>query len=120
MGSCILRKAIEFAQDAKLKVIFPLHDALYIEVDQGDINSADTLQNCMLKAFQHVYNNSEDSSLIQFDIDIWGPGLTSGEVKTSQGNICSTKEIYIDPRGKDEYERMEKYLTTDHTITESN
>ena len=41
LGSCILRRAIKLAQEAGLKVIFPLHDAAYIEYSSYDMSRVD-------------------------------------------------------------------------------
>ena len=112
-GSCILRKAIQLAQEAGLLVIFGLHDAVYIEYDFDDLSAIDTLQECMRVAFAWYFEGelkTKALELIQFDIDIWGPDYTDGESITPQGNICKRQTIYIDPRSASEYEKFKKYM----------
>jgi hypothetical protein len=112
-GSCILRKAIELAQDAGLAILFGLHDALYIEYDSHNLSAVDTLRECMRKAFAFYFKDElKDKAydLIQFDIDIWGPDYDDGTSFTPQGHECKRQNIYIDPRSVGEYEKFKKYM----------
>jgi len=113
-GSCILRKAIALAQNEGLKVIICLHDALYIESKvENREKELDILIDCMRQAFAFYFEGEmkeKASSLIRFDSDQWGPDLSEGEYITKKGNKVTTKELYIDPRAKKEYERFKKYM----------
>lgn len=115
IGGSILRKAIELAQDEGLCVIFPLHDALYIEYDSNDLTAVDILRECMRKAFAFYFEDklhTKAYQLIQFDIDIWGPDYDNGISFTPSGYECKRQNIYIDPRSSDEYEKFKKYMGT--------
>jgi len=48
MGACIMRKAVQLAQDSGLEVTYTLHDALYIEFDEKDrLTAPIQLAKCM-------------------------------------------------------------------------
>jgi DNA polymerase I-like protein with 3'-5' exonuclease and polymerase domains len=109
-GSVILRKAIELAQDAGLKIVFPLHDALYAETEAFDYKAIDTLAMCMEKAFKETYPDNPNAHLIRLDIDTWSPDYEEGSMSTEQDRYVNVKREYIDPRGKIEYEMYKKYM----------
>ena len=113
LGSCILRKAIQNAQNSNLKVILPLHDALYIEYPSDDTSAIDTLYNCMKHAFGFYFEGetaSQALDLIRMDIDVWSPDYKEGALTTKNGHVVKTQNIYIDERSKNEYERFSKYF----------
>jgi hypothetical protein len=109
-GSCILRKAIAYAQDAGLKVIFPLHDALYIEAKAGDLYAIDTLADCMERAFVETYPKDPNAKLIKLDIDTWSQDYEAGILRTNGRRKVIVKKDYIDPRGREEHEQYKKYM----------
>lgn len=114
-GSSILRKAIQLAQDKGLKVIIPLHDALYIE---GKVEThkedLETLIECMREAFAFYFKDdmrSKAYELIKFDAVQWGPNMCDGlDYHLDDGTPVKVQEVYIDPRAKKEYERFKKYM----------
>jgi hypothetical protein len=80
VGSSIMRKAVALAQDAGLDVILTLHDALYIEFDEGHLKSAmNTLADCMWSAFSHYFKNTERAD-IGLDGNAWSSSYSDGEV----------------------------------------
>lgn len=111
-GGCILRKAIQLSQDAGLKVIIPLHDALYIEYPTAHRHKPDMLAEAMHQAFTHYFDGEQKewAGAIRQDIDIWGPDWTEGKWETLAKRSAKTQKIYIDPRGKAEYERFSQYF----------
>lgn len=114
-GACVLRRAIKLAQEAGLKVIIPLHDALYIEYPTSRPEKVDQLADAMLEAFAHYFRKDETvfgwSKAIRLDLDVWGPDQSDGEFVTARGRKVKTQSMYIDPRGKAEFEKFKKYLT---------
>lgn len=108
MGAVILRRAIQLAQDAGVKIIAPLHDALYIEYK--DPSHIDKLAEAMTQAFVDSYPNNPNASLIKLDIEAWGDSLREGTFKTPGGLVVSSEPRHVDPRGRAEYEKFKKYL----------
>lgn len=111
-GSCILRKAVALCQDAGLKVIFPLHDALYVE---GPVDCAndwvDLLLDKMSEAFQWYFDDKESAKLMRLDPNIWGPTLTDGYLITSKGVKVKSQTVYVDERSISEYNKFSRYFT---------
>jgi len=111
MGSCILRKAIELCQDRGLNVIYPLHDALYIEYDSFDFFSIDIFSDCMREAFGYFFEDSlAVSKDIRLDCDTWSSDYSYGNYISPGGIVCKGQQIYIDERSKSEYDRFKKYM----------
>lgn len=117
-GACVLRKSIQIAQLLGLRVIIPLHDALYIEYPTNQPGKIDDLVTAMLGGFLYYFKESETltrwASAIRLDIDAWGPDLPEGEIKTPAGRIVKSQKIYIDPRAKNEYSRFSRYFTANN------
>lgn len=112
-GAAILRKAIENAQEAGVKVILPLHDALYAEFGLNESHHIDLLYDAMHDAFCHYFKGKETyewAKSIRQDIDVWGPGVPKVIKKSPAGRSVKAQEIYVDPRARREYEIMKKYL----------
>jgi len=112
-GSAVLRRLIQLAQDRGLRVIIPLHDAAYIEFPAKELWRIDTLAECMMEAFGYYFKDPttrEWSQAIRLDYDVWGPDFTDGHVVTPGGRKVKTQKIYVDPRGKTEYERFKKFF----------
>ncbi len=113
-GSSIMRKAVALAQDAGLKIIFTLHDALYIEYDSGDLNAVDTLEQCMRDAFIHYFKGTTmetPANMIRLDGKTWSPDYPNGVMVTPKGMKLDSQTIYVDGRAKSEFEQFKKYLT---------
>jgi len=114
MGSCILRKAIQLAQDAGLMVIMPLHDALYIECDSDKVKeSVLLLRDCMVKAFGFYFEQSKlAEELIRVEADVWSQDFKDEIVNYSIEDVeVKQQKTYVDGRAKKEYERFSKYFT---------
>jgi len=54
-GASIMRLAVIYAIKKKLKVMCPLHDAVYIEHDIGDTRSVEILKDCMDSAVRKFF-----------------------------------------------------------------
>jgi len=112
-GSCILRKAIQLSHDKGLDICFPLHDALYFEVDLNDWEAVNTAVECMKEAFVHYYKGTDMekyAELIMVDVEAWSPELDKKTINLSDGQEVSVESIHIDPRGKKEYDKFSKYF----------
>jgi hypothetical protein len=114
MGGVIARKFIQLAQDQGIRVLFPLHDASYFMFKHGDLQSMDTMAECMKKAFVHYFEGwqREWAESIRLDGKLWGPGYSDGEEVTPQGRKIKTSRLHIDKRAKSEYDKFETYFRT--------
>lgn len=112
LGACILRKAVSFAQDAGLDVIFPLHDALYIEYDSFDYKAIDTLKDCMDRAFQFYFEGDmrEASKMIRIEGETWGPNYEKAKILTPGGFEVEQETIHVDPRAEKEWAIFSRYM----------
>jgi hypothetical protein len=120
MGSCIMRKAVQFAQKDGLDVIYSLHDAIYIEFDIDRIHDAPAiLAQCMDKAFRFYFKDDiKPRATVRLDSDVWGPDCTNNKKYNLSYStpydtyLLETKEqtIYVDPRGEEEYDKYKKYF----------
>ena len=115
-GATIMRDAVGLTQDDGLEVIQTLHDALYIECDIVDKEKAlGILAGAMYEAFQNIFKGEWKAlARIKLDADIWSPELKCEEYKTEVDGVgtvgVTVKDIYIDPRSKDEYENFKGYF----------
>ena len=116
MGACIMRKAVEFAQDIGLMTPFTLHDALYIEGTTETIAfEMDLLADCMNRACEFYYPGKRPALL---DGSIWSKDYPDedGELITASGMPLKKQQIYIDGRGKEEYESFKTYFIRDEIL----
>jgi hypothetical protein len=111
-GAAILRKAERLCYERGIKVILPLHDALYIEHDYGDWAAIDTLRECMVEAFCSIFPNKlrKYSEQIRLDPFTWGPDLEEGKITTPKKWEVDCANIYIDERATKEYEKFSRYF----------
>lgn len=127
LGACIMRKAVELAQDAGLTVIFTLHDAIYIEYDSGDYAALDTLKQCMEEAFIFYFDGEmkEAAKMIRVDGNTWGDEFPEGKltqdengkwkletstITTPAGMKTTCSKIFIDERAPREFALFNRYM----------
>jgi len=112
-GSSIMRVAVSLAQDRGLKVIFTLHDALYIECPTNEVcESLNGLWECMDEAVRHYFKdtNMEQFANCRMDPTIWGPDWNDKvSIMTDLGKV-TPYSVYIDPRAEKEYHQFKKYF----------
>ena len=111
-GASIMRDAVGLAQDQGLDVILTLHDAIYVECEDYEVEWAvTTLGECMSVAFNRYFKDSTLQAYAQCRMDptIWGPGLGGRVIETQ---VFKTKcyDRYIDPDAIEDYERYKNYL----------
>lgn len=114
-GSSIMRQSVTNALSKNLKVIKTLHDAVYIEFDSSDKSAITKLARAMDEGFRHYFSGKFKSlANVGLDANIWGPDLKDDyiEVEGANGEPMSVKQqtIYVDGRGKVEYEKFRKYF----------
>lgn len=111
-GAVILRKAEMLCYERGVKVILPLHDALYIEHDMGDFKAIDILRECMVEAFCSIFpkNLRKYAEQIRLDPFTWGSDLEEGTITTPGGWKVDCAPIYIDERATREYEKFSRYF----------
>ena len=122
MGSCIMRKAVELAQDRGLDVIYTLHDAVYIEYDVADTDfeGVRNLATCMDEAFRFYFKGDDKAkATVRLDADIWSPshGLEVNKFDVEYPTAFDKYQVgvkqqqtYIDERAIDDYNRFSKYF----------
>ena len=127
LGAIIMRKAIALAQDRGLTVIFSLHDALYIEYDEGDYGALDTLKECMEEAFCYYFEGEmkEYAKMIRVDPNTWGDefkeaelyqkedgtfGIKTDYITTPKGLKSPCSQYFIDERAVNEWGKFNKYM----------
>lgn len=110
-GASVMRKAVEFCNEAGLTVIMTLHDALYIEYDADDLEALDKFYDCMKRAFVYYFEDKENASIIKMDPFAWSPDYEAdGELVTPNGLKVPCSNMYIDERGEEEYKQFSKYF----------
>jgi DNA polymerase I-like protein with 3'-5' exonuclease and polymerase domains len=118
MGACILRKAIELATERGLKIIFPLHDALYIESKLENYEKElDILIECMREASGFYFEGEvkDWAESIRLDVESWGPDLEPTKKHTKpedmfKGCTFKTDKVHIDERVEENYDEFLKYF----------
>lgn len=113
-GSSVLRRAIAIAQENGLKIIFPLHDALYAETDIDQLDKAIlTLAGAMRKAFRHYFTDDiQPRASIRLDGFCWGEGLKGRDTLSipKYDLEVSFDDLYIDGKGRKDFDRYSKYF----------
>lgn len=111
-GACIMRKAVQLAQDAGLNVIMTLHDALYIMFKSDDMESMETLRRCMHEAFIFYFKGriKERSKLIRTDSKVWSLDYEDSEITDKYGNKIEVQKIFIDKRASKQYAQFNSFF----------
>ena len=120
-SACIMRKAVALAQDKGLKVVFTLHDALYIEFDtKQEADHPKILAECMDEAFRFYFpSDIQNKATCRMEADIWGPDYPEEakyfdiEYDTPVGKMqmeTKQQQIYVDPRAIEDYNKFSKYF----------
>jgi len=118
-GGVIMREAHRIAVLKKtLRVIYTLHDALYI-ICRKEVwrSSALALGEAMIEGFRRVMGSVAD---VRLEADVWGDGLEEGKEELSFFTRsepvrkislpCKLQKRYIDPRAVSEVEKFKGYM----------
>ena len=118
-GASILRKGIQLCQDAGLKVIFPLHDALYIECSSDVAAEASKIfLDKMREAFVFYFKGTpmeEHAAKVMMDLEIWGYSEPT-KVEVEGYGTVQGETIHIDERGISQYKQFSKYFEADESL----
>lgn len=121
-GASIMRKAVDLAVTRGCRVIFTLHDAIYIEGKVGREVDIAILNDSMREAFQFYFRGTdlyEKAGNIKLDPFAWSPDYEKDseiEIGGKYGRIkVPTSNLYVDERAINEYERFKKYFNRPDT-----
>lgn len=111
LGGSIMRKAVDLAVSKGLKIILTLHDALYLEYDEGDFSAIDKLYDAMREAFIYYFDDKKSASLIRLDGYTWSDSYEEDStITTPNGLKIDCSKIYVDERAISEFEQFKKYF----------
>ncbi len=112
-GASIMRKAVDLAVEKGCKVMFTLHDAIYIEAKVGQEKHIALLRDAMKEAFEYFFEGTQYEKVagkIKLDPKAWGPHFPDkGEIKVGDMEV-PVSNLYIDGRALADYERFSKYF----------
>ena len=117
-GASIMRKAVDIAVSRGVKVIFTLHDAIYLEAKTTQLKHIEILMESMREGFAFYFKGTkyeQHATKIKLDPKAWGPGFPEkGEIKVGKASIPVSR-IHIDKRAMADYERFSKFFSTPDT-----
>lgn len=102
-AAVIMREAVRLCHVENIDVVFTLHDALYVEISEDQI---DNFKHCMKQAFINILGTGW-SEAIRLDLNAWGDYFIS---KTLKDKSIKTQVEYIDERSIEEYNKYSKYF----------
>lgn len=112
-GAAIMRKAVDLAVEKGCRVIFTLHDAIYIEGKTGKEKHIVLLMDAMREAFEYFFEGTQVEQYaghIKLDPKAWGLQFPeNGTMKIGDVQIPVSR-LHIDKRSKADYERFSKYF----------
>lgn len=115
-SACILRKAIQLAQDNNINIVAPLHDAAYIMFPKDDVTAMDRLYDAMVEAFCFYFTGEakENAKSIRCEGEVWGQDSDTSVTYTTRPMPLTVEKIHIDPRSKREYIQFRNYFETNN------
>lgn len=117
-GSAIMRKAVDLAVTSGCRVIFTLHDAIYIEGTMKNIGDIEKLNSAMRDGFSHFFDGTkyfEAAKKIKLDPKAWGPDFPDkGDITVGKLKVPVSK-LYVDERSIKDYERFSKFFGRSET-----
>lgn len=113
-GAVIMREAVERAEAKGCRVIFTLHDALYIEYPSFEFQHVKNLCDAMSESFKSTLEYAGDLQAdIRLEGETWSPDYTE---KTATGvkNVVAMPE-YMDDKGSRDLKLYRKYFTSQYS-----
>lgn len=106
-GSSIMRKAVEYAQDEGLDVVYSLHDAIYVEYASQAIDyTVELLKECMDKAFRYYFaRDLQALATCRMDVYAW-----SLDYKNYKHPHYHTNHFYLEEKGEAGYNKYKEFL----------
>jgi len=112
-GASIMRKAVDLAVGAGCRVVFTLHDAIYIEGKVGQEEHIVRLRDAMRDGFAYYFEGTpyeEVAKKIKLDPKAWGPGFPEkGEINI-KGMSIPVSTLHLDSRAAADYERFSPFF----------
>lgn len=117
-GASIMRKAVDLAVGYGCRVIFTLHDAIYIEGKMNQLDHIEKLNTAMREAFAYYFEGTKYHSAakkIKLDPKAWGSNFPEkGEIKVNKIKVPVSK-LHIDGRSLNDYQRFSKFFSQSET-----
>lgn len=113
-GASCMRGAVDYAVAAGCRVIFTLHDAIYIEGKIGQEDHIVRLHKAMRKGFAEHFEGTrfeEAAKKIKLDPKAWGNHFPDKGEITVGGIKVPVSKIHIDPRALSDYNKFSKYFS---------
>jgi len=112
-GASIMRKAVDLAVAKGCRVVFTLHDAIYIEDKMDNIGKIIHLRDAMRAGFAHYFEGTkwqEVAKKIKLDPKAWGPDFEEKGEITVKDLVVPVSKLYLDSRAISDYNRFCKYF----------
>lgn len=108
-GAVIMRQAVHLAEKSGCRVIFTLHDAIYIEYPAFQFDAIKLLMGAMQAGFQKVMARYGRTIPIRLEGETWSKEYSPG-ISTAIKDVVAMPE-YIDDKGRLDHQRFQKYFT---------
>ncbi len=113
-GACVMRKAVDLAVARGCRILFTLHDAIYLEDKVGNEKIILELKQAMIDAFQYYFKHDKEkfdlAGNIKLDPFAWSPSYKKdSEIKLKDWKVYSSN-LYIDDRSIKEYKSFSIYF----------
>lgn len=112
LSASVMRLAVDLAVKRGCKVLFTLHDAIYIEGKLGQERHIKILAESMTEAFAHYFKPELRKYAVQIKLDpfAWSPNYKKDSEMEVEGLVVPCSNLYIDSRSERDYEKFSKYF----------
>lgn len=112
-GASIMRKAVDLAVIRGCKVVFTLHDAIYIEGTMDQLDHITILRDAMIEGLAYYFDGTpyeKISKQIKLDPGAWGPDFEKDSTIEVNGWEVPVSNLYVDERAFADYQKFSKYF----------